>query len=238
MSQKIQFRRGSTAEREAVTLDSGEPGWDTDTKQLYVGDGVTAGGIPVVGTSAIALDDLTDVDAAAPSNGDTLQWNSGTSTWEAGAPPSAPVSSVNGETGAVTLGAGDIGITDAGGYFTATDVEGALQELAATSAPKITSTVTSNTITPDGDTDLVRLPAPLAAGLTIANPTTTPADGEGYVVDLIDSGTSQSLTWGSKYATRMATLPTATTAGKRHRIGFEYNLADDKLYCMYAQVAP
>ena len=108
---------------------------------------------------------------------------------------------------------------------------------ASTSAPKITSTVTSNTITPDGDTDLVRPSASLAAGLTIANPTTTPADGAGFVVDLIDNGTSRALTWGSKYANRMATLPTATTAGKRHRIGFEYHAPDDKLYCMYAERA-
>ncbi|WP_271678830.1 hypothetical protein [Thermomonas mangrovi] len=108
----------------------------------------------------------------------------------------------------------------------------------SSAAPKITSTVTSNTITPDGDTDLVRPSASLAAGLTIANPATTPADGAGFVVDLIDNGTSRALTWGSKYATRMAALPTATTAGKRHRIGFEYNSADDKLYCMYAAVAP
>lgn len=103
---------------------------------------------------------------------------------------------------------------------------------------KITSTVTSNTITPDGDTDLVRPSASLAAGLTIANPATTPADGAGFVVDLIDNGTSRSLTWGSKYANRMATLPAATIAGKRHRIGVEYHAADDKLYCMYAQVEP
>lgn len=44
---------------------------------------------------------------------------------------SAPVSSVNGATGVVVLDGGDIGITDTGGYFTATDVEGALQELGA-----------------------------------------------------------------------------------------------------------
>lgn len=41
------------------------------------------------------------------------------------------VSSVNGESGAVTLDAGDIGITDAGTYFTGTDVEAALQEIGA-----------------------------------------------------------------------------------------------------------
>ena len=100
---------------------------------------------------------------------------------------------------------------------------------------EIVSAITSGTITPTGTTDLVR-PAALAAALTIANPSSTPADGAGFVVDLIDNGTTRALTWGSKYANRMATLPTATTPGKRHRIGFEYNAAADKLYCMYAQV--
>lgn len=105
------------------------------------------------------------------------------------------------------------------------------------SKPQIVNTISSGTITPAGDTDLVR-PAALSAALTIANPSSTPADGAGFVVDLIDNGTTRALTWGSKYANRMATLPTATTPGKRHRIGFEYNAADDKLYCMYAQVQP
>jgi len=102
-------------------------------------------------------------------------------------------------------------------------------------APNIVTTISSGTITPAGGTDLVR-PAALTAALTIANPSSTPADGAGFVVDLIDNGTTRALTWGSKYADRMAALPTTTTVSKRHRIGFEYNAAYDKLYCMYAQV--
>lgn len=102
---------------------------------------------------------------------------------------------------------------------------------------EIVTTITSGTVTPTATTDLVRL-APLTAGLTIANPSGTPADGHGFVIDLIDNGTSRALTWGSQYANRMASLPSATTAGKRHRIGVEYNAADGKLYCMYAQVQP
>lgn len=47
MSVPIQVRRGTTAERTAVVLDSGEPGWDTTEKKLYVGDGSTYGGIAV-----------------------------------------------------------------------------------------------------------------------------------------------------------------------------------------------
>ncbi len=102
---------------------------------------------------------------------------------------------------------------------------------------EIVSAITSGTITPTGKTDLVR-PAALTAALTIANPSSTPADGAGFVLDLIDNGTSRALTWGSQYANRMASLPSATTAGRRHRIGVEYNAADGKLYCMYAQVQP
>lgn len=101
--------------------------------------------------------------------------------------------------------------------------------------PKITSTISSGSITPDANTDLVR-PAALTAALAIANPASSPVDGWGMVIDLIDNGTSRALTWGSKYANRMANLPAATTAGKRHRIGVEYNATDDKLYCMFAQV--
>lgn len=162
--------------------------------------------------------------------------------------------------GAETTAAG-VSYDNATSGLAATDVQDAIDELAAeklndapsddkqyarknaaweeVTAPaptiNIVTTITSGTITPAGDTDLVR-PAALSANLTIANPSSTPLDGAGFVVDVIDDGTSRTLTWGTKYATRMATLPTATTAGKRHRIGLEYNAADDKLYCMYAQV--
>ena len=52
MSNKIQLRRGTDAARGTVVLDSGEPGWSTDTKKLYVGDGETYGGVLVTGAGA------------------------------------------------------------------------------------------------------------------------------------------------------------------------------------------
>jgi hypothetical protein len=45
----IQFRRGTDAQRTAVTPAAGEPIWVTDTTKLYVGDGTTAGGIEIAG---------------------------------------------------------------------------------------------------------------------------------------------------------------------------------------------
>ena len=42
---KLLFRRGTDSDRQAVTLSLGEPGFTTDTKRLFVGDGVTTGGV-------------------------------------------------------------------------------------------------------------------------------------------------------------------------------------------------
>lgn len=53
MSNRIQFRRGSTADRLAVIPENGEPVWDTEIKRVYVGDGVTPGGQhPFIPTAA------------------------------------------------------------------------------------------------------------------------------------------------------------------------------------------
>jgi len=43
---KLLTRRGSNAERVGVLLAEGEVGFTVDTKRLYVGDGVTKGGVP------------------------------------------------------------------------------------------------------------------------------------------------------------------------------------------------
>jgi hypothetical protein len=43
----LQFRRGKDTDRQATTFANGEPVWTTDTNKLYVGDGVTPGGIAV-----------------------------------------------------------------------------------------------------------------------------------------------------------------------------------------------
>ena len=44
----LRIRRGTNSQRTGVTLDLGEIAYTTDTKKLYVGDGITAGGINVI----------------------------------------------------------------------------------------------------------------------------------------------------------------------------------------------
>ena len=51
MSQKIQIRRGVEAQRASITPDAGELLFTTDNKQIFVGDGATAGGLLVGGAS-------------------------------------------------------------------------------------------------------------------------------------------------------------------------------------------
>jgi hypothetical protein len=53
MAQKIQMRRGVEAQRTLITPDVGEPLFTTDNKQLFIGDGATAGGLLVGGGSAV-----------------------------------------------------------------------------------------------------------------------------------------------------------------------------------------
>lgn len=50
MSNRIQLRRGTEAERMLVTFAQGEPMWCTDSLQMYIGDGVTKGGKAVRAT--------------------------------------------------------------------------------------------------------------------------------------------------------------------------------------------
>lgn len=45
----LKLRRGTNSGRAAITPAEGEPIYTTDTKELYVGDGTTAGGIKITG---------------------------------------------------------------------------------------------------------------------------------------------------------------------------------------------
>ena len=59
MSIEVQLRRGTNAENAAFTGQEGELVYTTDTKDLYVHDGSTAGGTVVGSLAAIADDSVT-----------------------------------------------------------------------------------------------------------------------------------------------------------------------------------
>jgi len=80
----LQLRRGTNAQRLAVTPVDGELIFVTDWQSasvtpLWLGDGSTVGGIPA--NSGIKLDDLTDVVIASVAANQHLQYDSATSKW-------------------------------------------------------------------------------------------------------------------------------------------------------------
>jgi hypothetical protein len=44
---KLKIRRGTDSQRKTITLEQGELGYATDTRRVFVGDGITVGGVPV-----------------------------------------------------------------------------------------------------------------------------------------------------------------------------------------------
>jgi len=55
---RIQFLRGTSAQRLAFTPLDGELVWDTDSKEMYVGDGTTLGGLPLSNLTNEQIQDI------------------------------------------------------------------------------------------------------------------------------------------------------------------------------------
>jgi len=81
----LKIRRGTEAERAALTGINpalGEPIFVTDTGKLWIGDGVTTGGVQI--NPNLSIQNLTDVeDTLTPANGQVLQWNTPNARWQA-----------------------------------------------------------------------------------------------------------------------------------------------------------
>jgi hypothetical protein len=119
------------------------------------------------------LDDLTDVNAPTPSNGQFLQWNG--SAWVPGAASVAPVDSVNGQTGIVVIDADDIGDTSTTNKF-ATQVE--LDKLAGIEAGAEVN-VNADWDATSGDAQILNKPTlGTAAALNVGTTTGTVAAGD------------------------------------------------------------
>ena len=73
----LRLRRGTDAERLAITPVAGELVYTTDTKRVYVGDGSTVGGLPIDANAIQSIDSLQDVDTSSspPVVGQVLKWD-------------------------------------------------------------------------------------------------------------------------------------------------------------------
>lgn len=89
--------------------------------------------------------------------------------------------------------------------------------------PRVSSTASAATVTPDVSAYDIYAFNALAANLTINAPTGTPVDGDKLFFRILDNGTSRTLTWDSTYTQIGVPLPTATTINKTSYVGCIYN---------------
>jgi hypothetical protein len=98
--------------------------------------------------------------------------------------------------------------------------------------PRVYSTSSTSSLTPDANSyDDIDITA-LAAALTINNPTGTPDNFQKLIIRIKDNGTAQTISWGSAYVSVGATLPTTTVAGKWVLIGLIYNSTAAQWQCV------
>jgi hypothetical protein len=94
--------------------------------------------------------------------------------------------------------------------------------------PRVSSTSSTASITPDISSFDQYAVTAQAVTLTINAPTGTPVDGNKLIFRILDNGGVQSLSWNATYTVIGVTLPTTTTASKMTYVGCIYNAANTR----------
>ena len=94
--------------------------------------------------------------------------------------------------------------------------------------PRVSSTASTASITPDVSAYDQYCVTAQAATLTINAPIGTPVDGNKLIFRILDNGTPQTLSWNGTFTAIGVTLPTTTTASKMTYVGCIYNAANTR----------
>jgi hypothetical protein len=95
--------------------------------------------------------------------------------------------------------------------------------------PRVGTTASSSTPTPDADSHDEYNVTALATGATFGAPTGTPTEGQKLIIRIKDNGTPRSLGFNAIYRGGAdVALPTTTVTGKTMYLGLIYNGADSK----------
>jgi len=95
--------------------------------------------------------------------------------------------------------------------------------------PRIGTTASSATPTPNGDANDQYNVTALATGATFAAPSGTPTDGQKLIIRIKDNGTARSLAWNAIYQDSAdLPLPSTTVISQTMYLGFIYNSAATK----------
>lgn len=100
--------------------------------------------------------------------------------------------------------------------------------------PRITSTTSTSTLTPNADTEDENILTALATNLTLAAPSGTPVQGQVIIIRIKDNGTARTLTFNAIYRFSSDNpAPTTTVLSKTMYIMAIYNAEDNKWDCMW-----
>lgn len=136
---------------------------------------------------------------------------------------------ITGPTGPGTGATGAQGVTGPTGPTGAALATGPTGATGAFATPRVTSTTSSATPSPNADTtDQFELTAQAVTG-AFAAPSGTPVDAQKLMIQIIDNSTSRVLSWASAtggYTAGGSALPLATVTGKYLHVGFTYVTAN------------
>jgi hypothetical protein len=136
---------------------------------------------------------------------------------------SANIASFNGTTGKI--------IQDSGKALPAGTILGTSDTQTLTNkriTPRVSTTASSATPTPNADTDDLYKITAQAAAAAFAAPSGTPDPGQPMMIRIKDNGTARALTWDAIYRAIGVTLPATTVISKTLYIGMIYNSDDSK----------
>lgn len=98
----------------------------------------------------------------------------------------------------------------------------------ALAKPRVSSTTSSATPTPNADTTDIYILTALATAPTFGAPTGSPSQGQKLIIRIKDNGTARALAWNAIYRAMGTALPTTTVLSKTLYLGFIYNSTDTK----------
>lgn len=240
----LRIRRGLSSDRTSITPEQGEFLYTTDTYQVYIGDGVTAGGRPLYTLTSLGAIGLTDLSASSP-----LSYNNTTGAFSiqiASSTQSGYLSNTNwitfnnkqnaltltniGTSGAATL----IGSTLNIPIYGSGSGSGSVTDVSVVTANGLAGTVATSTTTPaitlsTTVTGLLKGDGTSISAATAGTDYQAALTGTGLVNSsggTISYVTNNSSNWNTAYTNRITSLTTTGSSGAATLISNVLNIPE------------
>jgi hypothetical protein len=225
LDEKLYFKN-SAGTVKLLASNAGSSATVSSVAQSFTGGLISVAGSPVTTSGTLALT------VAGTSGG--VPYFSSSSTWASSAALAANALVIGGGAGAApattTTGTGVVtalgnNTNSTGGFAT---IDGTATLTNKRINPRVSSTTSTATLTPDISANDQYVLTAQAVGLTVAAPTGTPVDGNRLIIRILDNGVAQTISWNATYTVIGTTLPTTTTANKMVYVGCIYNAANTR----------